>query len=168
MDERYIFRPIFKEELPDMFALIRSRVQWMDEVGIEQWNKTDYEGCYPLSYYEGHYEQGEVFVLAERETGTLMSAAVLKHEDDRWSEEQNRDSALYLHNFASRIGSKTGSLFLRLAERYAADAGCEWFRLDSADDNVFLEQYYAARGYEPAGTCEDGLYTGVLRQKKLK
>ena len=84
MQNPYEFRPIKKEELWDMFLLIRSRVEWMDKVGIKQWNTTDYEGCYPLSYYEGHRERGEVFVLVERETGVIMSAAVLKREDDRW------------------------------------------------------------------------------------
>ena len=151
-----------------MFALIRSRVRWMDEVGIRQWNTTDYETCYPLSYYEDHRRKGEVFVLADRESGDILSAAVLKREDDRWSAEQNRDSAVYLHNFASRIGSKTGTFFLQLAEDYAAAEGYTWFRLDSADDNETLERYYAERGYLPAGTCVDGLYRGILRQKKLK
>jgi hypothetical protein len=41
-------------------------------------------------------------------------------------------------------------------------------RLDSAVGNKNLERFYASRGYVEAGTCKDGLYEGILRQKKLK
>ena len=41
------------------------------------------------------------------------------------------------------------------------------FRLDSADDNAFLADYYTALGYKPVGICTDGLYTGILREKVL-
>ena len=40
-------------------------------------------------------------------------------------------------------------------------------RLDSAIGNKNLENYYASRGYRSAGFCKDGLYEGVLREKKL-
>ena len=162
----YVFRAIKDDELPLMFELIMSRVRWMDEVGIKQWNVTKYDEVYPLPYYESHAKDGEVFVLTECEAGRMVCAAVLKREDDRWSCDGAR--AIYLHNFASALDAKgTGSIFLELAEEYAKTEGMEYFRLDSADDNAFLESYYTARGYEAVGTCVDGLYSGILRQKKL-
>ena len=162
----YVFRAIRMDEIGDMFSLIMSRVRWMDEVGIRQWNVTKYDEVYPPSYYESHAKDKEVFVLAERDTDRIVCAAVLKREDDRWPVDDVR--ALYLHNFASELGSKgAGSVFLDLAEKYAKEQGMEYFRLDSADDNERLARYYTERGYVAVGECIDGLYSGILRQKKL-
>ena len=102
--DTYVFREIRSDEIDAMFSLIMSRVHWMDEVGIRQWNVTKYDEVYPVSYYEGHARAGEVFVLEESATGKMVCAAVLKHEDDRWPYDGAR--ALYLHNFASDLGAK--------------------------------------------------------------
>ncbi len=160
----YTFREIKQEEIPQMFDLIQSRVAWMDEVGIRQWNVTNYAEVYPMSYYEGHRQEGEVFVLIDSQE--ILAVGVLKHEDDRWP--QDGENAVYLHNFATKIGKKgIGRIFMQFAEQYARESGQTYFRLDSADDNQKLEAYYTSMGYTPAGTCVDGLYSGILRQKKL-
>lgn len=167
---KYIFRPIKKEEIPVMFDIIQSRVKWMDEVGIKQWNVTNYAEVYPLGYFEEHRKNGEVFVLTEKKSGEIIAAAVLKKEDDRWESvpDHKTVSALYLHNFAVRLDKKgAGKIFLRLAEEYAKEKGIECFRLDSADDNKKLEAYYTEKGYKEKGSCVDGLYTGILREKRL-
>ncbi len=170
-EREYIFRPIREDEVPVMFDIIGSRVRWMDEVGIKQWNVTNYAEVYPLEYFHFHRRQGEVFVLEEAESGEIAACAVLKNEDDRWEGVFDYKSvkALYLHNFAVRLDKKgTGSIFLRMAEKYAAERGVECFRLDSADDNEKLEEYYSSKGYISRGSCADGLYKGILREKKLK
>ncbi len=166
----YVFRKIKKEEIPVMFSVILSRMRWMDEVGIDQWNNTFYDEVYPVSYYEEHRRAGEVFVLEEISTGEIVSAAVLKNEDDRWEhvEDYSTKSAFYLHNFCSRIDKKgTGKIFLDFAEEYARICEKDVFRLDSADDNKVLEAYYESRGYTPKGLCVDGLYKGILREKEI-
>ena len=170
LDEKYIFRPIKKNEIPVMFGIIQSRVRWMDEVGIKQWNVTNYAEVYPMEYFEHHRKNGEVFVLTERD-GDIIACAVLKKEDERWEQiaDYKTVKALYLHNFAVRTDKKgTGKIFLRKAEEYAAQNGYECFRLDSADDNKKLEEYYTEKGYVAKGVCVDGLYTGILREKDIR
>ena len=170
MKENYVFRPITREEIPVMFDLIQERVAWMDEVGIRQWNVTGYATVYPVEYFEHYRQLGQVYVLEDTATGQILSAAVLKEDDFRWYHEawSQQEPAVYLHNFASRLGHPgVGSIFLEMAEAHAKARGMVWFRLDSADDNTFLEGYYTQRGYVPVGHCIDGLYTGILRQKKL-
>lgn len=167
----YVFEKIKKEEIPLMFSIILSRMKWMDEVGIDQWNNTFYDEVYPVSYYEEHRRVGEVFVLREIATGEIVSAAVLKSEDDRWEHiaDYSTKSAFYLHNFCSRIDKKgTGRIFLDFAEEYARICEKDVFRLDSAEDNAVLEAYYESRGYIPKGFCIDGLYKGILREKEIK
>lgn len=165
MEGQYIFRKAAPGEVSAVFALIMSRVAWMDRVGIQQWNMTKYDECYPLAYYEMRRQKDELFVLEEAATGKLVCVGALFHEDARWPDAED---AYYLHHLAADLGAKgAGSFFLQLAEDYTASHGKQYLRLDSAVDNPVLAQYYTSRGYREAGRCVDGLYEGVLRQKKL-
>lgn len=165
MTKDYRFRQAAPQEIRAVFDLIMGRVAWMDEVGIRQWNMTKYDQRYPLDYYEHRRQLQELFVL-EDDSGRIVSVGALFHQDERWPEPA---SALYLHHLASRVDAKgTGSIFLEMAEAYAASQGMEYLRLDSAVGNQTLEDYYTRRGYVAAGSCKDGLYEGILRQKKLK
>jgi len=165
----YTFRPAEKHEVPAVFDLIMARVRWMDEVGIRQWNVTDYAGCYPPHHYEAARQRGDLFVLTD-ESNVIVACAVLRQDDERWPEAmQSAEPAFYLHHFATRVGAKgVGRIFLRMAEEYAVRQGKTRFRLDSADDNAFLAAYYTEQGYVPVGNCVDGLYSGILREKVLQ
>ena len=165
----YTFRQAERDEVPAVFDLIMARVRWMDENGIRQWNVTDYAGCYPLPHYEAARRRGDLFVMTD-DTNAIIACAVLRHDDERWPERmQSAEPAFYLHHFAARVGEKgVGPIFLRMAEKYALTQGKTRFRLDSADDNAFLADYYTQQGYVPVGTCVDGLYSGILREKVLQ
>ena len=166
MREKYLFRQITKNEIKTIFDLIQSRVEWMNEVGIKQWNCTDYADVYPLSHYEKCFERKEIFVLEEKSTKEIICVGVLKHYDERW--ENCSDDAFYLHHFASKVGEKgVGKIFLECAERYAKQYDKDYIRLDSAIDNETLTKYYSDLGYEAVGECVDGAYIGILRQKRI-
>lgn len=163
---RYLFREAKEAELAAVFSLILSRMRWMDEVGIKQWNVTLYDQVYPRSYYSECREKGEIYLLIDRENEEVLCAAALKTKDARW--EEDGMPSFYLHHFVSKVGAKgIGSVYLELAERFAADCGKKYFRLDSAVGNIPLENYYSSRGYKAVGECVDGLYEGILRQKEL-
>ena len=166
MKNQYLFREIKKEEIPQMFDLILKRMKWMDEQGIKQWNVTKYDEVYPLSYYEEERKRGDVFVLTSVERGEIVCVGVLKERDERWKEDDM--PAFYLHHFATKVGeSGAGNVFLSYAEAYAKEKGKMYFRLDSAVDNEKLTTYYEKQGFMPVGYCMDGMYEGILRQKKL-
>lgn len=161
----YIFRKLHPDEVPRMFQMILERIKWMDEKGIRQWNVTDYATAYPLDYYEEAQRMGEAFAVENTESHSISAAAILKEQDDRW---ESREEALYLHSFVSQIGEPgAGAAFLRLAVEYAKTQGKRYFRLDSAEDNTPLADYYASQGFLPVGKCSDGPYHGILREKKL-
>lgn len=165
MKESYRFRKAMPKEIPAVYALIMERVAWMDRVGIRQWNVTKYDKRYPLDYYIGRQQAGELFVLEDLETGQLLCVGALFREDSRWKDPA---PAYYLHHFAAAPDAKgAGSIFLQQAEQYTATCRMQYLRLDSAVGNKKLETYYTDRGYVEAGYCTDGLYQGVLRQKKL-
>ena len=163
METKFVFRQAEKDEVQKIFDLIMERVSWMDQVGIHQWNDTKYDQRYPLSYYEMRRQKEELFVLAQGEE--LLCVGALFHEDERWPD---RSNAYYLHHFASSVRHKgMGTVFLEEAEKYTKSQGKTYMRLDSAIGNETLESYYESRGYTEAGRCVDGLYKGILRQKKL-
>ena len=161
---QYIFRKIHREEIPQMFSLILQRIAWMDSMGLKQWNVTNYTDVYPIEYYYTQYEKGVVYALTKSD-GALVCAAILQEQDNRWND---NSPAIYLHNFVSKVEEKgVGTIFLKYAEEYALQQKKRYFRLDSAIDNDALSRYYESQGFLPVGTCQDGLYRGILRQKEL-
>ncbi len=163
----FIFRKASTDEVLKVFQLVQDRILWMDEKGIRQWNVTAYLERFPFCYYEQKQADGEMYVLEEKATKQIVCGAVLKEEDDRWPDDVE-GSAYYLHNFATDINKPgVGKVFLRLAELHAATMGKQYFRLDCAVDNAFLNRYYDAQGYVVVGNCTHGLYRGLLREKKL-
>ena len=66
-----------------------------------------------------------------------------------------------------RICSGAGKAILREAEKLAKVRGMEAIRLDCAEGNARLNAWYEAQGYFLRGTCTDGPYHGLLREKLL-
>ena len=86
--------------------------------------------------------------------------------DRRWSDDA---PAIYVHNLVSKVGAgDAGAEFLRRAGEYALSINKEYLRLDSSENNEPLAKYYENLGFVSAGTCTDGPYKGVRREKKLK
>lgn len=162
--QRYVFRQLTEKDAPAMFALIVQRIRWMDENGIRQWNVTHYDKVYPLSHYEEALTRGEGYGLING-AGEMICAARFLEKDEYW---EDKEPALYIHSFASKTGCPgAGAHLLQMAEEYARKRGKKYLRLDSAADNDALSRYYEKQGFTPCGTCEDGPYRGILRQKKL-
>lgn len=160
----YTFRKVKDNEPADVFALILGRMHWLAEKGIPQWKPGEYDKVYPLSYYQS--VRDDLYVLIDDETNEIVSAGVLLETDDRW--EDNETPALYLHNFAAKVGARgAGDAFLEHAEHYAKEHGKVYMRLDSAENSEALAKYYGDHGYLPVGTCAENSYHGILRQKKL-
>lgn len=163
----YEFKQGEMKDLPQVYDIIDERIHWMDEVGIEQWNVTDYWVCYPKSYYEKAVSNGNLYVLKRKDTGLVVSVAVLYEKDDRWASQQG-PAAYYVHHLATKIGEKgAGEVMIAFCEKLAADNKKEYLRLDCAIDNPKINTYYDRLQYEYAGTCVDGKYTGNLREKKI-
>lgn len=105
--------------------------------------------------------------MLEGENGALLGAVVLLPEDERWNGRPS-GRAWYVHNLVTAIGaSGAGKAILREARKLASSRSMESMRLDCADDNMRLNAWYESQGYFPCGTCIDGPYNGILREKLL-
>lgn len=162
----FLFTPASPADMEAVYALIDRRIHWMDEVGIRQWNVTDYWGVYPRGHYIEQMEKGRLFVYKSAD-GHVLGTAVLYESDERW-EGVPDVPAYYVHHLATEIGIKgVGRFILREIESLARQSGKSCVRLDCADDNPRLNRYYEEAGYRICGRCIDGIYTGNLREKKL-
>lgn len=163
----YIFSLGDLQDLPQVYAIIDSRIHWMDEVGIRQWNVTDYWDCYPERYYEKAVKDHRLYVLKETDSGQVTGVAVLYEKDARWGNQQG-PAAYYVHHLAVKLGKKgAGAAMLTYCEKLAAAHKKKYLRLDCAIDNPKINAYYDQLQYDYAGTCVDGKYEGNLREKKV-
>ena len=159
------FRLAHADDIARIFSLYTTRVRWMDEAGIRQWNVTDYLSVYPREYYARMQLESKLYVYASG--AEILAAAVLLQRDERW-EGRLETPAWYVHNLVSAPGaSGAGAAFLQEAEALARRNGAKTMRLDCAQDNIRLGVWYEAQGYLPAGTCAEGPYHGLLREKQL-
>lgn len=164
-----VFRRIKENEVPQIMDMVYERMEWMEPRNIRNWLDYGYDQLFPLSYYEDCCRNGSLYVLVDEDAGRVLAAAVLLTHDTRWGDEAGAvTEAYYLHNFVSRVDANhAGSQLLAQAEQYAVQHGARYFRLDSEVASPVLEQYYTDRGYVAVGTCVEGEYHGILRQKEL-
>ena len=167
-----VFREAVETDVDAIIQLVQGRIDWMNEVGLHQWNETDYFGRYPRSYWLkniGSFLVGEL-------NGVIVAAIALYTEDVRWTHDGEYtgslaslgDRAYYLHHLVTATNVKgVGVEMMHFVEQYAVRHGVNNLRLDSAVGNVQLERYYTALGYTSCGLCHHCLYHGVLREKKL-
>ena len=138
------FRRAAAGEAEQVFDLIRQRIAWMDERGIQQWNHPGYLRRYPLDYFRQCAEEGQLYALWT-ECGALAAGAVVLEEDPRWA----------------------GTELLRRCLALAAERGQDYLRLDCARDNPVLHDYYERFGFRFVAPVEDQGYLGDLLQYPL-
>ena len=161
----YIFQVAKPEEVETVFELYRKRICWMDDVGIHQWNTTDYLSVYPIDYYREQQSLGNLYAL--KKDNSIIGAVVLLQSDDRWLD-RAASSAYYVHNLVTDPSiTGAGKVILVETEKLAIQNGKSFLRLDCAVDNAFLNEYYASMGFLLSGKCEDGPYIGNRREKQL-
>lgn len=166
-NREYIFMPGEISDLPSVYRLIDERIHWMDDVGIEQWNVTDYWECYPEAYYEKAVRDHHLYVLKRKEDGRVVAVAVLYEEDSRWK--KDGATAYYVHHLATELGERgAGKVLLQHSMALAKKNRKDYLRLDCAIDNEKLNDYYDRQNFTYAGTCVDGKYVGNLREIKTK
>ncbi len=161
----YVFQEATSEEIEMIFELYKKRITWMDDVGIHQWNVTDYLRAYPIDYYSEQQRLGNLYVL--KDNNMIVGAVVLLESDNRWLD-RTAASAYYVHNLVTSPDIPgAGRVMLAEVEKLAARSGKLYLRLDCAVDNAFLNEYYAKMGFVVAGHCEEGAYVGNRREKAL-
>ena len=163
----YSFTPATMDDIPAVRDLIQKRIEWMDKVGIEQWNKVNYWAVYPVSYFEEKVRAGELWVLRRENEARIIGSVVLIDQDDFWAGDDT--PAYYIHNLATALDVKgVGAEIVALCEDLVRQRGCDRMRLDCTKSSVFLNRYYEEKGYRSVGELTAGAYCGIKREKLLK
>lgn len=161
------FTPAKPEDIPVVRALIQQRIDWMDAVGIRQWNISNYWEAYPVEYFQEKVRLGQLMILRRQGEERLIGAAVLADSDPFWDDDPT--PAYYIHNLATALDIKgAGAEIIALCEALALERGINRMRLDCNRTNEFLNRYYEERGYLPVGPVDRGAYHGLKREKLLK
>lgn len=158
--------PAAPEDAAAVCDLIRARIRWLDEKGLHGWNDHDYLSIYPQSYFAHQAELGHLYVL-RLPAGALAASIVLLDQDENWAGFP-APAAYYLHNLVSAPDHPgSGLQLLRAVEQLARGHSKTCLRLDNQAGNAALTELYESEGYLPVGTCHQGLYLGILREKIL-
>jgi ribosomal protein S18 acetylase RimI-like enzyme len=161
--KEYIFQLAQYDDIKDILALIESRIKWMDEKGIEQWNKTDYLHCYPKEYFEECISRKELYVLKVQEDRSIVGAVALHTCDSRW---EDKDHSYYIHNLVTAIDAcSAGTVLINNCEVIAKNNNKKYLRLDCQALNASLNRYYESLGFRYVEVIKDGLYIGNKREK---
>ena len=101
------FRKARLQDVDAIISLVQSRIDWMNDVGLHQWNETDYFGRYPRSYWERNID----YFLVGEEEGRVVVAIALYTEDVRWTHDGEytgtaTGQAYYLHHLVTNPACK--------------------------------------------------------------
>ncbi len=152
-----------RSDAETLFEIIKRRVEWMDEKGIDQWNNHDYLNVFPFEYYIKKADEGKLCVY--KEDGKVVCGAVLEESDMRWDD---GEKAIYVHNFAADEGHPgAGRKTLEAIIVLAKESGCRFVRLDCDVENVKLNSYYDSFGFYSLDRFTEGPYRGIKKQKEL-
>lgn len=161
-----VFGKADERHVDAFLELIDERIEWMNAVGIDQWNNNHYHERYPKEYFLDVARSGKMYMLSNKDDGKMVAGAVLFEEDKRWGKMSS--SAYYLHNLAASLREKnSGRRLVEEIERLSRLHGKEFLRLDCICGNEALNAWYESMGFKFVGRCTDGEYRGNLREKKL-
>ena len=90
-----VILPAREEDVPAIMALLQQRIDWMDEKGLYQWNKTGYLTCYPPAHFQRLIREDLVFVAWA--DGVLTGVMALLSRDLRWPNGDD-GKAYYVHH----------------------------------------------------------------------
>ncbi len=162
---KYHFRLANENEIDDVLYLIQQRIKWMDEVGIEQWNKTNYLDCYTKTYFKDCVARHELYIMFDYTDTRIVGAVVLLSHDKRWIDDTD---VFYIHNLVTTVGENgLGEILLKNCENVAKQKNKQRLRLDCQAENVKLNSFYKKLGFDYIGQVQDGLYRGNKREKIL-
>ncbi len=153
--------------LQHIYTLIDKRIEWMDKMGIQQWNVTNYWEVYPKNYYINELKNKNLYVLKRNKDEAIIGAVVIFDVDVRWKDDYDVP-AYYIHNFVTDINEKgAGKFMLKCIQELAINNNKICLRLDCATSNKNLNDYYKQEGFVLVGQCIDGNYFGNKREKRF-
>ncbi len=144
------------DELPLVLELLDEAARWLNQRGIKQW-PARFTGAedWRIERIRAYIENGHTWLV--RINAIAVATFTLSAADpdyaDGWPD--GPDTGLYIYRMAIRrefAGHDIGGHILDRSSARAAALGYRWLRLDCHRDNLALQGYYTAHGFERVGT----------------
>ncbi|MEU5900269.1 GNAT family N-acetyltransferase [Streptomyces venezuelae] len=135
------------DDIPRLQKFRQDAAAWLADRGLDQWSTV-----YPDDLLRSSIKAGTVFLFHEEAEEDPVATVTLDTLADPilWTPAEIREPALYVHKLTlSRLGSGSGlgSRILDWCGDRAAQAGCDWLRLDAWTTNTALHTYYRSQGF---------------------
>jgi ribosomal protein S18 acetylase RimI-like enzyme len=164
--ENHVFIKGLIKDVEEIYLLIKKRINWMDDNGIKQWNKTNYLSSYPKGYFEEKAKSGQLYVMKDKGSDKVVGAVVLLEEDERW--DLDCSNSYYIHNLVSDTEFPgVGKKIIQSCEKIANKQGKDSIRLDCQATNSKINNFYNEIGYKYVENFKEGTYVGNKREKVL-
>ena len=72
-----VFGKADERHVDAFLELIAERIEWMNAVGIDQWNNNHYHERYPKEYFLDVARSGKMYMLSNKDDGKMVAGAVL-------------------------------------------------------------------------------------------
>ena len=142
---KLIIRQALFNEASLVLNLWQSSARWLNSKGIYQW-RPEY---FNLDKVIKFINDGSDVLLAELNNEIVGTYVITWSDPFIWKELDNDDSG-YIHRLAVNRdfqGLGIGSFLLKSAEERIKNKGKKLTRLDCMADNIRLNQYYKAHGF---------------------
>lgn len=149
-----------------ILALRHAAEDWLASQSIDQWTPREI----PLSTIDQQIGRDEFLVGTASRTGEIIAAMRLIWSDPAiWTDGED---ACYVHGLVidrAHAGTGLGAAMLDHASDTARKAGVHRLRLDCAETNAALRNYYRRRGFTEVGRREfhDGRWFGVTLFERI-
>jgi ribosomal protein S18 acetylase RimI-like enzyme len=156
----------------DIIMLRRNAADWLRGMGTDQWQK-------PWPSPEAEIERLKKSIAVETTyivrffSEPVATFAIDDFADpDLWTEDEQCESALYIHRIAVHrdySGVRLGAILIELimASVRVKGSQCRWLRVDVWATNHKLQQYYRNLGFEHVRTIESEYPSGALFQLEV-
>lgn len=155
----------------DLATIVQMREEasaWLASKGIDQWRNAWPTHDAQTLRIGASIAAGETWMIKD-DAGTVAATVALDNFADPrlWTPDERSQPALYLHRLiVRRTHAGIGAHILDWASTSAAKRGYDWVRIDVWTDNLALQRYYLAHGFEHVRTVEyDDYPSGALFQR---
>lgn len=157
------FRPAQPDDLPQVMEILSQAAAWLQSKGIDQWPSP------PPKHWQQRMaekiERGEMYTLGV--VNNRFGMVGLSWADPYWPDDRQ---AGYVHRMAIRSdmhGQNVGGLILFWAQQKVKQHGRRLLRLDCANSNGRLRQFYEAHGFVYRGHVHDHDYLAALYELEI-
>lgn len=138
-------RRLSKERIQVYLAMLLQRARWLESIRQPMWN---IDNLHPANFEKMY--PGYMPYLIYRKNTVVGGFILLKQDRFLWSEEENKQSAFYIHKLVVKpefAGRGYAHKSISRIKEMALREGVSYLRLDCYEDRAYLMKLYEECGF---------------------